>query len=224
VLGGLSPVNPTQKIHEKMFQKSISVGPHILQYEIICLCSENKVCQIIAIWHQNGITSPPYAYLAHSFRVYMWILSWADFRGANCSSVVLELRWSSLTLPRQKCGSGKELLRILQPRWSNLLRWKSCSWEKSSTEAHPDERHFFTNFKLKINVTCKYFFELQIYSTKPTSWDYPFKSFQARLALNGSKAAIKNANKCFSLWTFLIWFLKLRCCVSSIRRYNTKYN
>jgi hypothetical protein len=45
------------------------------------------------------------------------------FQGANCSSVVLELR------PEQHhfISLERSSSRALEPRWSNLLRGKSCS-------------------------------------------------------------------------------------------------
>jgi hypothetical protein len=65
---------------------------------------------------------------------------------------------------------------VLEPRWSTMLRGKSCSKEKSRSGMHPDVpvRYFRKGpmckgiFKLRINVIMEYrYFELQIHQTKP---------------------------------------------------------
>jgi hypothetical protein len=45
------------------------------------------------------------------------------FCGANCSSMVLELRWSSLTLSPRKWRSGKELLWSSRTTLEQIAPW-----------------------------------------------------------------------------------------------------
>jgi hypothetical protein len=71
------------------------------------------------------------------------------FRGANCSSVALEVRrstplWTANLLEtlRGKFAPERSSSGVLEARWSKFLPGKSCSWRKSWTKAHTDWRHF----------------------------------------------------------------------------------
>jgi hypothetical protein len=98
------------------------------------------------------------------------------FCGANCSSVVLEIRRScpfrtgaALVYLRGNGAPERSLSGAIEPLWGNLLRGKNCSWEKSRAESHLGR--CFLNFQLKINVIRKYF-KFQIYPRKPSVFGF----------------------------------------------------
>jgi hypothetical protein len=80
------------------------------------------------------------------------------FRGANCASMVLELRWNSLTLSQRKWCSGEELLQssrttleqfALRKTW--LLR-EIQGWSAHGGTPFLKKFNVETHFKLNINV------------------------------------------------------------------------